>query len=335
MSIATTEQPTTDVAIAAPIQGKTTTSRDEYIAAALADAYSRASTLILSRDESDALTAEFEDDAVERGAGGKDDLLYIGHAYVEERMNRVLGVGQWTFIPRATRREHTKNDKYGNPIYTVFVDGVLLVRGCYVGEDWASMDYIPANGSMSYDDAYSGAQSNAIRRISAKRLGIGLQCWKKGWCAGWKDRQREDGPAPKKATNGSKPEAAPDKAADTRTPAEKLAALKAKIPGIRSAADGLPFRDAAKKTFMGNDLEEALQEIDWRLIEVNENPFNAVASRIAMTYNRTGALCFAELRRRIGHADWLSADAKADLDAMLKTQEAKGAEAEKQAHANV
>ena len=126
-----------------------------------------------------------------------------------------------------------------------------------------------------------------------------------------------------------------DKAADTRTPAEKLAALKSKIPGIRSAADGLPFRDAAKKTFTGNDLEEALQEIDWRLIEVNENPFNAVASRIAMTYNRTGALCFAELRRRIGHADWLSADAKADLDAMLKTQEAKGAEAEKQAHANV
>lgn len=51
------------------------------------------------------------------------------------------------------------------------------------------MDYIPANGRMNYDDAFSGAQSNALRRICGKRLGVGSQVWKKDYCNAWKQRK--------------------------------------------------------------------------------------------------------------------------------------------------
>lgn len=166
--------------------------RTDTVAKILETAYAKASTLQLTKEESQQLLAPFPDEAVYRGAGGKDDLLYVTHSYIEERLNTVLGIGQWCFVPRQSKLDTNtgKKDYKGNQIHSVLVDGVMLVRGAFVGEDWASMDYIPANKSQSYDDAFSGAQSNAIRRIAGKRLGVGAQVWKKDYCEAWKARHK-------------------------------------------------------------------------------------------------------------------------------------------------
>jgi hypothetical protein len=175
----------TPLPVVAP-QGKSTDQqRTDAVGQMLAAAYSKASTLTLTMEESKALMAPFPDEAVYMGAGGDERLLYITHSYIEDRLHEVLGVGQWSLIPRQTRMEQDGKKT------TVFVDAVLLIRGCFVGEDWGAMDYYPANGKMNYDDAYSGAQSNALRRIAGKRLGVGSQVWKKDYCNAWKERHAQ------------------------------------------------------------------------------------------------------------------------------------------------
>jgi hypothetical protein len=52
------------------------------------------------------------------------------------------------------------------------------------------MDYFPANSAQNYGDAFEGAKTAAFRRC-AKEFGVGLQAWRKDWCAGWWIRKRK------------------------------------------------------------------------------------------------------------------------------------------------
>ena len=54
----------------------------DAVAALTATAYARAATLELTPEESDKLQADFGDEAFKPGAGGKEMLLYIEHAFL-------------------------------------------------------------------------------------------------------------------------------------------------------------------------------------------------------------------------------------------------------------
>lgn len=151
-------------------------------------AYSKAASLSLTAEESAALAADFPDEAFKAGAGGKENLIYIEHAFLRDRLTQVFGVGQWAIIPRNRWAEpfRTQKNVEGQRVY---VEAMLVVRGCFVGEAVGAMEYYPSNAGQDYSDAVEGAKTAALRRC-AKELGIGLQAWKKDWCDGWWARKR-------------------------------------------------------------------------------------------------------------------------------------------------
>lgn len=179
----------------------------EAVASLTAAAYAKASQLQLSPEEVKALQAEFPDEAFKPGAGGKQHLLYIEHAFLRDRLNQVLGPGQWALIPRNRWEEKFEQWSNGKRIEAsrIYVEAMLMVRGSFVAEAVGDMVYYPKNQSTNYGDAVEGAKTAALRRC-CKEFGIGLQAWKQDWSVGWWERH-PDGKA------SQSPQEAPGRAA--------------------------------------------------------------------------------------------------------------------------
>lgn len=200
--------------------------------------YERASLLELTDEERERLQAEFPDEAFRPGAAGKDNLIYIEHAHLRDRMNEVFGPGQWALISRSRWTENFVTAK-GVPGIRVYVESMLCVRGCFVGEAVGDMAYYPGNESTNFGDAVEGAKSAAFRRC-VKELGIGLQAWKKGWCEGWWERHR-------KARNQSNSDYVPERQYDEPPPSKKPPAKPKPAPKVEDTyAKARAAIDAAK-----------------------------------------------------------------------------------------
>lgn len=173
---------------AQPAQITAAQAKVEAVAQLTMKAYERASTLQLSEKEITALQADFPDSAFQPGAAGKEHLIYIEHAHLRDRLNQVFGPGQWAIVPRSRWAEDFRTFK-GGQASRVYVEAMLLIRGCFVSEAVGEMEYYPNNATQNYGDAVEGAKTAALRRC-CKELGIGLQAWKKDWCQGWWERRR-------------------------------------------------------------------------------------------------------------------------------------------------
>lgn len=177
-----------------PVQSTTAAqAKIDAVAALTHSAYQKASQLSLTDAEIAALTADFPDEAFKPGAAGKENLIYIEHAFLRDRLNSVFRPGQWAIVPRSRWAEDFTTRK-GDQASRVYVEAMLCIRGCFAAEAVGEMEYYPTNAGQNYGDAVEGAKTAALRRC-CKELGIGLQAWKKDWCDGWWQRRR----------NGSKP----------------------------------------------------------------------------------------------------------------------------------
>lgn len=201
-------------------------ARVEAVANLLHKAYERASTLDLTKAEIEKLQAPFPDEAFFTGAAGKENLIYIEHASLRDRLNQVVGLGKWSLVVRRHWAEkfrfYSKRDQRQAEGDRIYVEAVLLVKGCFVGESIGNMDYYP-NDSTNYGDAFEGAKSAALRRC-CKELGVGLQAWHKDFCQGWFARRN--------ATN------APQRAAKTAPPSDTT---PAPAPQNANAAQETPI----------------------------------------------------------------------------------------------
>lgn len=201
-------------------------ARIDAVANVLHKAYENASMLRLTDDEEAALTADFDDADFRTGAAGKENLLYIEHASLRQRLNKVLGVGQWALVAR-----NRWTEPVGQQDQRVYVEAVLIVRGCFVAETVGDMTYYPRNNITNFGDAVEGATSAALRRC-AKGLGVGLQAWKDDFCDGWFARNR----------NGKRPAPAPQRLEYLRP------APQTQVSAARPADDEGGFDAAAPKT---------------------------------------------------------------------------------------
>lgn len=198
----------------------------EAIAGLTMSAYANASLLKLSDEEVKGLQADFPDEAFLPGAAGKEHLIYIQHAWLRDRLNTVLGVGQWSIIPRNRWAEpfQTGQGKDGSRVY---VEAMLMIRGCFVAESIGEMEYYPHNPIQNYGDAVEGATTAALRRC-CKQLGVGLQAWRKEWCDGWWVRRRGGRDFSKPVNVGPTPRA---KAPEAASVAPSVAAPQPKGTG--------------------------------------------------------------------------------------------------------
>jgi len=169
-------------------------ARVESVARTMDTAMNRASTLQLTPEENAALEADFPDDAFKPGAAGKENLIYIEHAFLRDRFNSVIGRGQWALLRTRPHWGEEFRTAKGVEAVRLYADCALLVRGCMVAEAIGEMTYYKNNDSQNYGDAAEGAVTAAFRRC-AKNFGVGLQAWKKDFCDGWWQRRR-GGPRP-------------------------------------------------------------------------------------------------------------------------------------------
>lgn len=168
-----------------------TEAKAQAVGALLVKAVDRASELRLSQEETAKLKADFPDEAFRTGAAGKENLIYIEHMHLRNRMDEALGMGQWSIVPLSRWNEtFAYTDKHGQQHegIKVFVEAALIVRGCYCGQAIGDMDYYPTNVAVNLGDAVEGAKSAVLRRCT-KEFGIGLQAWSKAWRDGWWARQ--------------------------------------------------------------------------------------------------------------------------------------------------
>lgn len=181
-----TEAPINIPAVVQPSKTPTQAKADS-VSALLATSVARASELRLTPEETKELKEEFGDEAFRPGAAGKESLIYIEHAHLRDRLDKVLGMGQAVLVPLRLWQEEAKwTDSYGaeKTCVIVYVEAAFIVRGHYITQAVGDMAYYQNNPGQNYGDAVEGAETAALRRC-AKKFGVGLQAWSKTWCEGW------------------------------------------------------------------------------------------------------------------------------------------------------
>lgn len=267
---------TTDKPQITPAQAKV-----EAVASLTMSAYQRAATLQLTPEESAALSADFPDEAFQPGAAGKENLIYIEHAHLRDRFNAVFGLGQWAIIPRNRWNEPFRTLR-GTEGERVYVEAMLVVRGCFVGEAVGAMEYYPKNESQNYGDAVEGAKTAAFRRC-AKEFGVGLQAWKKEWCEGWWQRRRAGKSAPRQPMP---PTPRAPQPVQTATPASKAATkttLQWMITQLK-AKEGESARKLVTEYFVkvGALLpNEQLEDLPLRFVPTSQTELRALGEKLA------------------------------------------------------
>lgn len=153
----------------------------------------KSSTLQLTPDEAKKLTADFGDECFRRGANGDTNLIYLEHKFLQDRLNEVIGIGQYRkVIIKDWNEGFQVPAKAGKPAYQatrIYIKMALLVRGCLVGEGIGEAEYYPTNASGSYGKSFESAKTAAFR-LCLKEFGIGLQPYSKDFCDGWKEKYK-------------------------------------------------------------------------------------------------------------------------------------------------
>lgn len=226
-------------------------SREVAVAELLKVSMSKAGMLQLTADESKALMKDFPDEAFRPGAGGKENLIYIEHSHLRDRLNETLGLGQWAIVVREQWTEQA------NKGICVYIRAMLIVRGCYVAEAVGDMNYYPNNASQNFGDAFEGATTAAFRRC-CKQFGIGVQAWNKAWCDAWwarKRGQQSANPAPQSTPTATSPD-----------PVKFVADMLAKEPsidGLNASLSRLPKMDQPQRLRAWAMIREYAESKDW------------------------------------------------------------------------
>lgn len=259
----------------------------EAVADLTSKAYEKASTLKLRDSERESLCAEFPDECFQPGAAGKENLIYIEHSALRDRLNKSLGAGQWAIIPRNRWSEEfeyfDKGSKTHEKAVRVYVEAMLLIRGCFVGEAVGDCVYYPKNQQMNYGDAVEGAKTQALRRC-CKELGVGLQAWSKDWCMGWWARKNSGKRTlPRPPTPPHNPPASPPPPAPL-TPLFPTEAYRARMIESLKASPGQPNRDVVTEFFQKADCilpTESLEDLPLKFVPVTPAEMRDLGASIA------------------------------------------------------
>lgn len=255
-------------------------ARVDAVANVLHKAYERASTLELTPEQVTRLKADFPDEAFKLGAGGNPDLLYIEHAYLRDRFDEVIGMGQWALVRTKPHWGEDYTTAKGQKATRIYADCALLIKGCLVSEAIGEMSYFHNNASQTYGDAAEGSETAAFRRC-AKKLGVGLQAWKKDYCEGWMKRHK-GGFRPAQAPQ------APSRPAPATAPPTKPADTAPRVPTLATKAWFLKqLPDAAKEMATNYFIEvgallptEALSDLPLANVPTSKDELKAVLGAI-------------------------------------------------------
>jgi hypothetical protein len=139
------------------------------------DLFRGASELVLTPEESDKLLAPVNEVNVQLRPDG---LIYVPQVFTRERLNKSVGIGQWSLIEVEVKAEDIGDET------KVFFVGALIIRKCFVSKAVGESTYHKTNPLESWATAYESAKSDALTRC-AKDVGIFGELWDKNFVDAW------------------------------------------------------------------------------------------------------------------------------------------------------
>lgn len=262
-------------------------NRAEMINAALAPAYASVGQINITPEESTKLMAPFADAAVRSGAKGDERLLYIPHIHLSDRLNQVLGIGQWSLVRRGEKLGEIITGPTGKKTQRVYADCVLVIRGAVASEAVGSGAYHPNNPKEDYSSGVEQAVSDGLSRC-CKRLSIGSQVWDPAHNEAWLERQSEA----KTRASASRSDAVTERRQAPVTPAQKPPAdstteLHSAIQFIDRTAKSLGIDDGLLAEAIARAIKAPLILDDWR----DYPPAELIRASKTRAWNSLLAIC--------------------------------------------
>jgi hypothetical protein len=135
--------------------------------------YNGASMLKIDDTEQTKLLASFETKEIEIRPDG---LIYLPQTFWRKRLNESFGIGQWCLIVKSSTKDPNKSKLY--------LQGILMARGCYVAESVGESEYHEENALQSWASVWESAKSDCITRC-CKDLGIASELWQPEFIKAW------------------------------------------------------------------------------------------------------------------------------------------------------
>lgn len=135
--------------------------------------YSGASNLKIDDTEQSKLLASFDAKEIEIRPDG---LIYLPQTFWRKRLNESFGIGQWCLIVKSSTKDPDRNKLY--------LQGILMARGCYVSESVGEAEYHEDNSLQSWASVWESAKSDCITRC-CKDLGIASELWQPEFIRTW------------------------------------------------------------------------------------------------------------------------------------------------------
>lgn len=130
-----------------------------------------ASTLQLSPEENQRLSASFDENLIEIRPDG---YIYLPQTFYRQRLNEVVGIGQWALIPKGSYQEGNK----------MMLNGILVIRGCFMSESTGEANI---NDQQSLATVWEGAKSDCITRC-CKDLSIASELYEPAFIQSWQKK---------------------------------------------------------------------------------------------------------------------------------------------------
>lgn len=130
--------------------------------------FNNASLLALTKEERDAIMAPVPIDEIEIRPDG---FVYWPQAFYRERLNTVVGIGQWAIIPK-----EVKTEEVGNNVRVNYV-GCLYIRNTFVALATGEHKFITTNANSSLASSTEAAKSDCLVR-SCKELSMANEIYK-------------------------------------------------------------------------------------------------------------------------------------------------------------
>ena len=135
--------------------------------------YQNASMLRIEKEEQIELQKPVPEEDIEIRPDG---LIYYPQVFVRDKLNQVLGIGQWALLQHSCTKDPDSNK--------LFFDGSLYIRGTFVARAVGEQEYHDSNPMQSWGSAYEGAKSDCLVRC-CKDIGIGKELWQPKYSRDW------------------------------------------------------------------------------------------------------------------------------------------------------
>lgn len=110
-----------------------------------------------------------------------DSFIYVSHEYCRRKLFEAFGPLGWNMVEASPLLKYPGTDEW-------YQKWALLIGGVFAGVSMSGMRLIEKNPNQDLGDVYEKIQSDCLRRICGKTLGIGIEAWNKRRQKQWRDK---------------------------------------------------------------------------------------------------------------------------------------------------